>query len=407
MVKHLKLFKYLSFLFKCKLVFKNPKKKDLLVFDDESYLQIKNLVKKYDHEVLVVRKENLDTVCISLKIILLTFYYYRGNLFTSYIISLIVLSKPKIVFTFIDNSFKFSEIAKSFKKIDKKIKFIALQNGARYEPLEYNYLYKKRFSKINNNNNFYLPLLLSFGLYEKDLYKKSKINVLNVVPVGNIRLESYILHKKKVKMNLKKKRQICLLSEHDNWHKEVELKNKSFTKNFYKVFNFTLRYALEEKIKIIICSKRHGFENKNDFSSPYYKEKKAYEDYVDYQYKIFFRKNLVKRNRDKFQTYKYMDESSIVVGSMSTLLRENLVLKNKIFACNTSKNNIYDFPLKEFFTANDVNYVTFKKKMSFLLNMSKNDFYNKIDHKINYLMINEKSTTKLIQLILDSELRST
>ena len=39
--------------------------------------------------------------------------------------------------------------------------------------------------------------------------------------------------------------------------------------------------------------------------------------------------------------------------------------------------------------------------------MSKNDFYNKIDHKINYLMINEKSTTKLIQLILDSELRST
>ena len=197
------------------------------------------------------------------------------------------------------------------------------------------------------------------------------------------------------------------MSEHDNWHKEVELKNKSFTKNFYKVFNFTLRYALEEKIKIIICSKRYGVENKNDFSSLYYKEKKAYEDYVDDQYKIFFRKNLVKRNRDKFQTYKYMDESSIVVGSMSTLLRENLVLKNKIFACNTSKNNIYDFPIKEFFTANNINYVTFKKKMSSLLNMSKNDFYNKIDHKINYLMVNQKSTIKLIQSILDSELRST
>jgi hypothetical protein len=102
-----------------------------------------------------------------------------------------------------------------------------------------------------------------------------------------------------------------------------------------------------------------------------------------------------------------MDESSIVVGSMSTLLRENLVLKNKIFACNTSKNNIYDFPLKEFFTANNINYVTFKKKMSFLLNMSKNDFNNKIDHKINYLMVNQKSTIKLIQSILDSELRST
>ena len=393
------------FFFKCEKVYQNPIKKDLLVFDDESYSQIKKLVKKYDHEVLVVRKENLNKVYISLKIIFLTFFYYRGNIFSSYLISLIILSKPKIVFTFIDNSFKFSEIAKVFKKINKKIKFIALQNGARYEPLEYKYLYNKGFSINNNNNKFYLPLLFSFGSYEIDLFKKNKINARNVFPVGNIRLESYILYKKYKRINLKKKRQICLLSEHNNWLKDVELHNKNFTKNFYKLFNFTLRYALEEKINIIICSKRYGVENKNDFTSLYHNEKKAFEEFVDNKYKTFFKKNLIKRSRDKYQTYKNMDESQIVVGTMSGMLREALVLKNKIFACNTSKKNIYDFPLKEFFSSSSLNYSSFKKRMTFLLTMPKKVYFDKIGKKINYLTENKKSITEEIQLILDKELK--
>ena len=137
------LFKYINFLLKCKLIYKNPSKKDLLIFDDESYPQIRNLIKRYDHEVLIVRKENLKKIYYSFKILFLTLLNYKGNLFTSYIVSLIILYKPKVVFTFIDNSFKFSEIAKIFSNKNKNIKFIALQNGARYEPLEYQYLYKK------------------------------------------------------------------------------------------------------------------------------------------------------------------------------------------------------------------------------------------------------------------------
>lgn len=175
MIKYLnQLFKYIKLFYECKIIFQNPTKKDFLVFDNESYDQIKNLISRYDQEILVTRKENLNKIYFSFRILLLTIIHYKGNLFSSYITSLIILSKPKIVFTFIDNSFKFSEIAKSFKKINKKIKFIALQNGARYEPLEYEYLYNKGFSKKNDNTNFYLPKLLSFGLYEKELYKKKK-----------------------------------------------------------------------------------------------------------------------------------------------------------------------------------------------------------------------------------------
>ncbi len=406
MIKYLnQLFKYIKLFYECKIIFQNPTKKDFLVFDNESYDQIKNLISRYDQEILVTRKENLNKIYFSFRILLLTIIHYKGNLFSSYITSLIILSKPKIVFTFIDNSFKFSEIAKSFKKINKKIKFIALQNGARYEPLEYEYLYNKGFSKKNDNTNFYLPKLLSFGLYEKELYKKKNINAKSILPVGNIRLESYINYKKN-KKPFKKKKQICLLSEHNNWNKNVALNSKDFTKNYFKLFNFTLRYALDKKIKIIVCSKRIGLNKKNDFTSPFYEENKAFDDFIDSKYKKFFKKNLTKRSRDKFQTYKNMDQSEIVIGTMSTLLRENLVLKNKVFACNTSNQKIYNFPLREFFFADINTYSHFEKKLNSLLKMPQKKYFSKISKKIDYLMENKKSTTAKIQKILDSELKN-
>ena len=70
MLKYLfKLIKNLNFLLKYKFIWINPKPKKILVFDDESYLEIKDMIKKYDHNILVVRKENIKHIYISLKII--------------------------------------------------------------------------------------------------------------------------------------------------------------------------------------------------------------------------------------------------------------------------------------------------------------------------------------------------
>ena len=85
-------------------------------------------------------------------------------------------------------------------------------------------------------------------------------------------------------------------------------------------------------------------------NTPYYEEIQSYENFVNNEYKKFFKKNLIKRNiNDRFQTYKNMEKSEITIGTMSTLLRENLFLKIRNFACNTSKINIYDFPIRLFF----------------------------------------------------------
>ena len=75
-----------------------------------------------------------------------TYNFSKGNLFTVYLVSLIELIEPKAVITNIDNSFKFSEVAKI---LEKKAIFIAVQNAKRYELLEFDYLYNKKKVKHN------------------------------------------------------------------------------------------------------------------------------------------------------------------------------------------------------------------------------------------------------------------
>jgi len=81
-------------------------------------------------------------------------------------------------------------------------------------------------------------------------------------------------------------------------------------------------------------------------------------------------------------------------------------LRSKIFSCNTSSKNIYNFPLNEFFYANLNSYTLFRKKMNFLLNMPKNVYFKKVKKKIDYLIEHKTSPTDSIQKFLDNELRN-
>ena len=124
---------------KSKFNFFEPPKTDIVIFDNESSNPIKEILTDKKYLILQTRQENIDALFVTLKIFFLSLYYYRGNFLSSYIISIIKIIKPKIVITYIDNSYKFSEVALRFKKINNNIKFIAIQNGARYEILENDY----------------------------------------------------------------------------------------------------------------------------------------------------------------------------------------------------------------------------------------------------------------------------
>ena len=137
-----------------KILFKLPENIDLVIFDNVSLKDLKkNLLKDLNYFVLKTRYYEIDEVYLSLKLfkkITKNFKYFFTKNFSIqdiYFLSLIEVLEPKVVFTFIDNSYQFSSIAQNID--DKKIKFIALQNGMRHMWQLQNYMFEKKLTKYD------------------------------------------------------------------------------------------------------------------------------------------------------------------------------------------------------------------------------------------------------------------
>ena len=125
-----KLLLIFKLLLKAKFVFKNPQEHKLVIFDDASYMDMKNFIFNYNFFLLQTRAEKINKVYLSFQIIKYFFKHYNGNIMTAYLSSLLEIVRPRVVLTNIDNSLKFFDMAKIF---DKKINFVAIQNGARHD----------------------------------------------------------------------------------------------------------------------------------------------------------------------------------------------------------------------------------------------------------------------------------
>ncbi len=124
-------------LFKAKLIYGRPKKRNILFFDCQNSKIIEKQFKKNTYETLTVRGESLN-VNIILKMLM------NFNLsFKSYVFHYISYVSPKIIITFTDNSIFFYK----FKKMFPHIIFIAVQNGVRL---------KHEYNIFKNSKNFAL-----------------------------------------------------------------------------------------------------------------------------------------------------------------------------------------------------------------------------------------------------------
>ena len=159
MIKKFKKFLYL--LSNAKLKFTNPPEEKLIIFDDTSIEDLKHILFKRNFFILNVRINRVKTIYVSFKIIFFFLKYFNSNLFSSYLIALIKVIKPKVVMTIIDNSYKFHEIAKLLDR--EKINFIGLQNAARYDLETNNLLFKKKLTIKNQNDSFFIPQFVCFG----------------------------------------------------------------------------------------------------------------------------------------------------------------------------------------------------------------------------------------------------
>ena len=113
-----KFFIIINLLFKKKISLRSPIQHDFVVFDIKSLNDVKSFFDKYDYFILKIRINILKKIYLSPSVIFgISKNFHSGNIFTVYLLSLLEIIKPKVVITKIDNSFKFSELARICENI--------------------------------------------------------------------------------------------------------------------------------------------------------------------------------------------------------------------------------------------------------------------------------------------------
>ena len=382
--------------FKLRFFFFSPSKANILIFDDESIDELRYVLDNYDYYILQTRIENLNKIYLTPKIFFLFIKNFRGNFFDAYLISLITIVNPKLILTFIDNSFKFYKFSKI---LSKKYKFLAIQNGARYEHKTIKYLIK---NKILHHDYFdpYIPNYCCFGQYEIDDYKKYNIKVDKFYKVGSLRTANFIEDLKRSNKVLKKKFDICYVSEPYAWDLILNknLENWPMEERVGLVLKFVVKFCIKYNKKLVILTRQP-----KDKIIKFQKEQNFFNKYLSPQELFYAKKNLFIR-REKFFSYKTMMQSEIVISSMSTMLRESLSLRVKTLVCSYMPTDIFKFPIYDYLCViKSRKFNEFEKRLLYLLAIPKKSYFSKIRKKINYMIGgNCKSTIKNIRLIINS-----
>ena len=103
--KLLRIFDLTKFLLSKKISFSYPKKKEIIILDDVSSVDIIPLVKEYYYSVLPVRKDHIKEINLSFPLLkLMISKFFKTKLKNNYLTSIIQIINPKLVITFIDNS---------------------------------------------------------------------------------------------------------------------------------------------------------------------------------------------------------------------------------------------------------------------------------------------------------------
>ena len=362
----------IEFFIRIKFNFNNPKKSEIILFDDETHGVMKNVLDDYKYFLLKSRVENITCIYLTKKILFLFIKNFNGNIMTAYLAALIEVINPKIIVTHIDNSLKFSDLA---KKLHKKFHFLAIQNAYRAEIAEHKFRFKNKIISVDNTKKFYIPNLLCFGKFEVNLYKKYKIKVKNFFVVGSLRLANFNYYLKKFKINLKKdKYDICLVAESFTGRNELFGK-KDFEEKAVLLIKFVIKFCKEHNKKLVFPLK---YSNKNS-ELTYFRKYLSSEEYN------FLIKKSLKR-KDDFSTYLTMSQSKVSVGIISTILSEMLAVDQKILSCNLTPTQLWDFPVKGIHSIKNCDYKTFEKRLLKIYKMSKKEYISKIKKNKNYLV---------------------
>jgi len=392
-----RIFLILRLLLEVKFIFKSPQKYELVVFDDDAIYDLKNFINSYNYFILETVNPIADVtktshkVYLSFKLLKYFFKNYKGNIKTAYMVSLLEIINPKVVLTTIDNSYKFSDVARI---LDQKMTFIAIQNAARIDIHETKYLYGKKKIESDFTEKLYIPNFLCFGQYEIDQYRGYKIKVKNFFKIGSLRLANFLHHIKKNNIEPKKIiYDICLVSEQKNFIEE------NIEKGFSYTAKFTIKFCMKHNMKLIWACKRDKkiTPQKYNLELDYYKK-----HLTDNEFKYLIDNSREKKIFD-FTSYMSMIQSKVAVGNVSTLLRENLGMGRKILSLNSTGLNVYDFPIQGICSMQNCTFEEFEKRLLQIISMSEKDYFSQLNRDKSYVaeFSEENSTIEKIKNKID------
>ena len=141
---------------------------------------------------------------------------------------------------------------------------------------------------------------------------------------------------------------------------------------------------------------KSGKELKNEMN--FYRQNLSNEDYSfllknSFKYKIRDAKSKY-FNKD-FSSYIAIFQSDVVIGNITSMLREKVSLGGKILACNFTNLDIFDFPVKKFLLLKNGTYEEFEKRLSLILKMKDKIFYEKLGVKKNFIIENSNETNTI------------
>ena len=349
------------------------KERDYIIYDKTGSDDFSNLFNKQDVFVLNTRLAHINKIYLSRKIffsILKNIFKYR--LKENYLIAIINEINPEIVITRIDNAPEFWNLAKHFQN---KIKFIAVQNATRGDWISL----PKIWGKEAHITNY-----VCFSEFDIEAIKSIKnIKVQKFFIGGSLRNSNF---KKEIKRNPNKiiteKYDICFISKQDLSENEGA---KGRRKQLIDLLQKISKYVKKFNKKIIIASKRNQNQKEEDFYNKTFSGS-------------FFR---ISWRTDPFQSYEAINNSEIIVGLSSTILREAYSYKSKILCCGYTRKPKYWDPFSNFNYLDDISYDNLEKKLNLLFETNLDEYYKKLDKKKDYYMQDIDTNNFLKKLIVN------
>ena len=303
-------------LFFTKYIFFPPKKKKILIFDNNGLNMLLSFFKRDEVGVYYRRYEQINLFILFLA---LFDFKIKTNLKRKYQYNYIKYVKPKLIITYTDNLDNFYKIKKHFKNI----KTISIQNGLRNISIMQK---EKEFKKtLNKKTDLQVDYLFTFNESYKNYF--SKYIDGTILLLGSMRNNFVKVKKKEIYKKSEQKKSLLFISQFNYFkYKEFDKKNyyninskwysyKDFKKAEFKLIPKLVEYCNKKKILLKVLGKTSSREEYEFFKNL------IKDDKVNWKY---YPKSSQLHGEANNTTYKLIDEADAVVFIDSALGYESL-----------------------------------------------------------------------------------